>query len=346
MNIRRSSLGALATALTFALGCSGLPADSAEPIERTAAALSSSGFLGFRQVPGGFLNSGPAAVSLDSTTVTVVGRGGGNAFYQNFGFTMDNGANWSWTGWTTMNGVFLGKPTITSFGAMNIAVAGRGTDSRVYVSAYQPPGPNLPKSWTTWRPILTGWMSQDPAIVYSAPYLYVIGEGFDNILHWIRNDVTNGYDVNNWQTWHDMPLGAVNSEVGAAALPGGQLFVAVERPTDNFMYFTKSTNGGATWSTFAKINFTNSTATWYGGPALTASPNGQLNAFATWATGSIGLVLNVTSNDSGATWGTFGALSPGNVASGPAATSPANGNFQVVGLGGGNTFYLDPWRGP
>jgi hypothetical protein len=337
----------LAVALGFAIGCGGLP-DSGETVEQTTSALSSSGYLGFRAVPNGFLNSGPAAVSLDPTTVTLVGRGGNNYFYQNFGFTQDNGATWNWTGYTAMNtpavGVFIGKPAITGFGAGRMAVAGRGTDARVYVSVYQSPGPSLPKAWTIWAPIPNGWLSRDMAIVFSSPYLYVIGQGGDNILHWIRNDVTNGYDANGWQTWHDFPNGAVNSDVGAAALPGGQLFVAVERPTDNFMYFTKSTDGGSTWSAFTKINFTNSTTTWNGGPALTVSPNGQLNAYATW-TQNVGLVLNVTSNDGGATWGTFGVLS-GDVTSGPAATSPANGNVQVFGLGGGSLFYLDPYRGP
>ncbi|HTA19644.1 MAG TPA: hypothetical protein VK989_10150, partial [Polyangia bacterium] len=231
---------ALATILASALGCSPGSNGEGNAVEATTSALSQSGFRGWQQIPGQTFGSSPAAVSLDSSTVSVFGKGGDNNYWQNFGFTFDGGSTWSWTGWTSTDFggmLFDCAPGATGFNTEDIAVAGI-IDSTVYVNVNQRDSSGS-LSWTGWAPLpLAGdFLSMGVALTYSSSYLYAFAPGWDYKLYWTRNDVSGGYNSANWSTWTKLSESTTDCcAFGAAALPGGQIFVGAQLQSDSQEY--------------------------------------------------------------------------------------------------------------
>jgi len=343
---RPSSLTSLLGAgvlLAGTIGC-GLSTDqsSDDPLETISSNLTASKFKGWVQVPltgapAGLFSSGPATAARGTASVDVFARGADTAVWSNFGYTFDNWTTTTWLGWSSLGGALKGKPAASAYGPLGdqLVVAGRGTNNQAYVRVTVPVQGGHP-TFTDWSQVSNGNLSNEPAVTYRAPYIYVFGNGTDNKVYWSRNDVSSGFDPNGWQAWTGpIPNGVLSSEPAVASL-NGALYV-VGRGTDNRCYFTKSTDGGSTWIAWVLV----STNTFSSGPALTVSPNGQLNVFA--PLNGNNHMFSFTSNDGGASWGAV-VDAGGNLPSSPGASSPASGLIQTFGRGTDNAIYWNRYQ--
>jgi hypothetical protein len=340
---RSSILVTALTVLAFTFGCGQASNSEGTSVEQTRSALNQTGWHGWRVIPnGGPLIAAPAVVS-GPATVEVFGLAGDNAYWTIQGFTIDNGKTWSWTQWNQVTGaLFSNKPSATRYNCAEcIALAGLRDDDTIMVNIYQRDATNQ-LSWTGWAEIPASHNNYvaGPAITYSANFIYVFGVRSDYKLYWFRNDVTNGYNPNNWSG--DAKLSDINvgTDPAAAALLAGRIFVAAQLSTDGKHHLMTSADGGMTWGPWQLITFQASGWAFSGGPALATSPGGQLNAFTTIQNG--GRVMSLTSNDNGTTWG-FPTLTDPDVVGGPAAGSSADGSIQLIGRSTDSNFWLNPY---
>jgi hypothetical protein len=275
-----------------------------------------------------------------TSEVDLFARGSDGAFWTNYGYTLDNWNTTFWVGWTSLGGVFLGMPSAAPwrFAHDGIVLAGRATDYQIYVRVYNP-DPNQP-SWTDWAPVSHGGVfSNEPAVTYVDPYIYVFANGTDNGVYWSRNDTSNGFnpDPNAWTVWKGaIPEGVLSSQPAAGTFRN--VIYVVGRGTTNLYHITKSTDMGNTWSHWQTLSLTN---TFSSGPALTIAPNGDLNVFGTSAVN--GHMLASTSPDGGTTWAVFQDAS-GVLNASPAAAQPTQGLIQTFGRGTDNTIYWNRYQ--
>jgi hypothetical protein len=294
-------------------------------------------FQGWTVVPGGGLfSSAPAVTMRSSTNIDVFGRGTDFAMYYNGGFSVDEGRTFGWTGWSYLGGQFLGKASATSWGpsTRNLAVAGRGFDSRPLVSVCAAPSGSC--SFSAWNAIPSPiTMSDDPAIVYKAPYLYVFArEYFSARVYWARNDVGASYSPAGWTGW--TVLSDATSAAPAAAVVDGVLTVVV-RGSDNRFYTAKSSDGQTygKWQTIGTTTFASS-------PAISGWTGGHLDVSGT-ATGT-GEALVATSTNGGSSWSAFQSIG-GVLIDAPAAASPGLGRMELFGIGSdGQTMFRNSYR--
>jgi len=325
-------------------GCGAPPNQPDQGLVSISPSLTASKFKGWSPVgifsasfPYNF-SSGAAAAMRATNGIDLIARGSDNAFYYAFGFTTDNWVTPHWGSAYSLGGVLLGRPSVSTYGvaAQYFIVAGRGTNNQAYVIATAPALNDAEVGWTPWVQVSNGALSNEPAVTFANPYIYVFGNGTDNKVYWSRNDVSGGYDSNNWQAWTGpIPNGVLTSEPAVASL-GGTLYL-VGRGTTNFYYFTRSTDGGTTWSPWILVDPSH---TFTKGPALSVSPNGQLNVFGVLSNGRM---YGLTSNDGGDIWGEA-ADAGGNLLASAGAVSSANGVIHTFALGTDNQIYWDLYR--
>jgi len=344
--------GALVTGLLVAAGSTGCggPNDVSEQMGSVSSDLISSDFHGWNQVPQtgapGPFTSGPAATNRnDTNSIDLFARGSDNALWGNFVFTFDNWATHSWTGWSSLGGVLLGRPSTSAWTPPahqlldSLFVAGRGTNNQAYVRVWTAgsTSTNVHGTWTDWSQASDGVLSNEPAVAYCGGYFYIFANGTDNQVYWTRNDVSNGFNPAGWSAFTGpIPNGVLSSEP-AVACWFSDIFVAA-RGTTNRYHVTRSTDLGQTWSAWTVVDNSFLFST---GPALTVSPNGQLNIFGPSAAN--GAMYSSTSADLGSTWGTL-TTAGGNLTASPGATSPANGTIQTFGRGTDNTIYWNRYQ--
>jgi hypothetical protein len=336
-------VGSVIAGLLIAAGASscGGPNETSEEIGSVTSDLIISDFRGWNQVPQtgapGLFTSGPAATTRDTASIDLFARGSDNALWANFVFTFDNWATSTWTGWASLGGNLLGRPSVATWGVQldSLIVAARGTDNQAYVRVWRPGTGH--GSWTDWSQASNGVLSNEPAVAYCGGFFYIFANGTDNQVYWTRNDVTNGFNPGGWSAFTGpIPNGVLTSEP-AVACWFNDIFVA-GRGTTNLYHVTKSTNLGQTWSAWTMVS---NSFTFKAGPALTVSPNGQLNIFGPSAAN--GAMYNSTSTDQGSSWGTLQSAG-GNLTASAGAKSPANGTIQTFGRGTDNTIYWNRYQ--
>jgi len=327
--------------------------EAEDSVGSTSENLNMSKFKGWTQIPNGVSYFAPAANFRGQYNdgIDLYATGTDNNLYHDVGSTTNGGLNWSWTGWSSLGapasgGVtypLIGRPSATAWSAVRSrgsAVAARASiagQAQVFVKF------ELGGSFTSWAQVSNGNLEQDPAIVFSYPYLFVFAPGTDHQFYWSRNDVSQSYNAANWSAWANVPGGNLSSAGGVAAA-GGKLFLAA-RATNNQYYLNKSADAGATWSGWSAVP--SGTTTFASAPALTAiavsSTATTLNLFgAATATGGVQPMLNSTSFDEGANWGTFQSAG-GNLASAPAAIAASSTHLETFALGTDNTVYQNTY---
>jgi hypothetical protein len=361
-------LTALATVVTFALGCTpGSEGDGAS-VEQTTSALSGGHQLGWRVIPNGW-GSGPAVVSQGAQapfcpmSVFVVGTD--LRVYNNFITSPDNCKTWtSSQGWqrvglasdyftTGVAAVGYIANDIHNQQTANTALAAIDPFGQVTVNVNTNNGFGL--TWLGWSALPTA-----PAGVYNFwgvgiaqmnNTIFVVAEGGDGTLWFNQNTLTyNGYSASGWTTWRQVSTSQVISgpAVVANRNNGGTLIIAAQLASDSKHHTItgSAAGGGLTFSGWSSNSPWTQTSYYGNGPALSITPDGQLNYFAAWASSSWqGYVINFTSTDNGAHW-SGGTLFPPDVRDTPAATSPDASHFYVIGIGTDGAPYLNPYLVP
>ncbi len=135
--------------------------------------------------------------------------------------------------------------------------------------------------------------------------LYVVWHDFRNNTF----DIYSARSSDGGATWSvnvrvDDALSGDQRFPSLAVGPDGTLYAAwADERNDNFdlsIYFARSTNGGATWSTNVRVDDAPSGDQWY--PSLAVGPDGTL--YAVWQDGRINNdgIYSACSRDGGATW--------------------------------------------
>jgi hypothetical protein len=302
-----------------------------EAIGEVEELLDTSKFTGWAQIPPGTFNSPPALVSVGSTadTLEAYGRGLDNAINYNY----YNPSSASWNGWVSLGGVLTSKPAATIVDSQRIVVA-KGGDNAIWVN------------WTTgghssfvgWSQINGTTFNTAPAVVYMAPYVFVVARKSDNKVYWTRTDVSGGFNNTGWTAWDDIPIGAVTSEPAITAKSG--TVVVAARGTDDAFWIISSTNNGATWaSSWKKVG----AGTFSGAPAI--SYHGSNVELA--GRGTDNFMWVATANPStGATTG-WAQLPFGLFNSSPAIAAnigSSSGKLAVVGKGTDNAYWINRWQ--
>ena len=297
-------------------------------------------FKGWQQVPGGGVFSSGAGVAMrSSVNIDSIGRGTDNALYYQGGYSLDQGATWKWTGWQSLGGVLLGKGAITAYDSSHssLAIAGRGTDSMAYINVCPATSPGGSCNFSGWYQVPSNIIfSDDYAIVYKAPYLYIFGrEYFSATLYWTRNDVSGGFSPNNWTSWTQLGTQAWANEPGAAVVDG--VITLVERSgNDNKFYATQSSDG-VNYSAWKKVG----DATFASGAGVAGWTGGQLKISGVSTGNFVGLVS--TSTNGGSTWSAFESVGGGLTYS-PAMWSPGPNRIEMLGIGSdGATMYRNSY---
>jgi hypothetical protein len=327
-------------------GC-GAPSDqSHQGLGSSSSDLTADRFRGWTFL--GFNNAGPyppiftSGVAVDARgpiTIDLFARGSDNALYYNYAFTTNNWATANFSGWSSYDGVLLGRPSACAWGDTNqyFVVAGRGTNNQAYVRLVVPAETDSGTLLTDWTQVSNGVLSNEPAVTVMGRYqIYVFANGTDNGVYWSHNDVTHAFDPNNWSAWRGpIPQGVLSAEPAAGAF-GSTLYV-VGRGTTNFYHLTKSSDGGTTWSPWAVIDASHTFTT---GPALSVSPNGRLDVFGVLSNGHM---YGLTSIDGGNSWGAP-VDAGGNLAASVGAVASANGIIQTFGLNTDGTISGDLYK--
>jgi hypothetical protein len=332
-------MASLLSGLVLSTGLIGCAADAGQS-EDTAVSLGADLAKGWKQVPvngapGGTFTSDPSVAIRGPDQVDLFARGTDNAVWENYAFTYDHWTTWTWLGWTPLDGVVLGKPSVSTWGIGqddSLIVAGRDSSGRIEARVWKL-GQSVHGSWSSWSPVSDKTWTGEPAVTFQYPYFFVFAKGDDNGLYWSRNAVLNGaFDPDGWSAWSaPVPNGVLSSDA-AVATSNGALYVAA-RDANNLYRLAKSTDKGATWTDWSSVP---SSLTFASAPALTISPDGRLDIFGT-ADGN-GELWNATSADGGISWTAF--QSTGRVLRGaPAGASPTAGLVQTFGLGTDSTVY-------
>jgi hypothetical protein len=331
---RASLLGISTLACLWAVqGCEGpLPEDDVTTVEQ--AVLAPGGFSGWRPIPGGVFNEGPAILSTLPGQLLVLGRGTDNKYY---GSAFGSGA---WEAWTAFpgNGIFSSKPAMTAvpkFGAAFIqrAYLGKGLDNAIWSNVCV--GGGNCTHLAAWQKIAGGPFVDAPAIVFRSPFLYAFARKADQQIYWSRNDITQGYVVGNWSAWTGIPAGLLSS--GPAAVTSGSNVYVAARGLDGFAYITKF--NGTSWGLWNKV--LGSFPDIVGEPALAQFPNGDVHIFGRATDNTYFVVTHDTVfNDF------FGKqrLNSGTFQSAPGAWSWGPGHVDIVGRGGDNRIWIDTYQ--
>jgi SpoIID/LytB domain protein len=86
----------------------------------------------WRNIPGGYATSGPAAVTWDGYQVDVVVRGGDGAYWRTMGRFDSAGRPGGFGGWQSLGGKFTTAPSMASLAPGRLSIVGRGGDGVVY----------------------------------------------------------------------------------------------------------------------------------------------------------------------------------------------------------------------
>ncbi|HEY3594279.1 MAG TPA: hypothetical protein VGL13_10400, partial [Polyangiaceae bacterium] len=284
--------------------------------------------------------SSPALAIRGAGQVDLFARADDNALWENYAFTFDNWATWSWRGWTPLEGDLAGRPSASAWGIGkndSLVVAARGSDNTARVRVWTP-DPTGHGTWTDWSAVGNKILAGEPTVTFSYPYFFTLARAEDGGLYVSRDAVVDGrFDPDGWSAWSGPVPGISASSDAAMAMGSGALFVAVRDVTNHYQW-AKSIDNGTTWSAWSVIL---STETFAGAPALSISPSGKLDVFGT-PMGSEQM-WNATSIDGGATWTAFRSAG-GTLLDAPVAASPANGLIQTFGLGADNTVYWDRYQ--
>jgi len=336
------------TAVAIATGLIGCVASGQEgELTGTSSSnLTVSKFSGWTQVPldgfgGGYATSAPAAAAFGET-INLFTRGPDNALWWKTAFTSDNWRTSAWSPWSSLGGSLLGMASACMVSGLSggqlLAVAGRGTNNLAYVIIRSQAG------WGSWQNVGSLVLSDEPAVTWNLPYLYVFANGFDHRVYWSRINlsITAPPSERVWSAWAGPIPNGVLSAQPAAAVYAGTIWV-VGRGTNNLYYITRSDDLGSTWRAWATVSDTTTFST---GPAIAIDQtNGplltMLNVFGTSA--ADGHMLVSSSIDFGSTWDTFQDAG-GVLNAAPAATSPGNGLIEAFGRGTDNTIYWNPYR--
>jgi len=291
---------------------------------------------GFAGAPGAFATAVPAVAIRGGTgTFDLFTRGLDNAVWWTIASTSNDWATATFTNRTSLGGALLGMPAAVALSGMPgdpIAVVGRGTDYQAYAIVGTPIG-----GFGTWGQVSNGVLSDEPAVAWLFPYLYVFANGTDNGVYWSRKDVSGLGPPNDWTAWAGpIPNGVLTAQPAATVV--GQTLYVVGRGTTNRYHVTKSTDLGSTWSAWTMLSTTTTFAT---GPAISAWLDGQLNVFG--AAAADGHMLVSTSTDSGATWGAFQDVG-GVLNTAPAAASFGSERIQTFGRGTDNNIYWNRYQ--
>ncbi len=267
--VRRAVVALAAAGGIGAIGCGG-PVGS--DVTETSAALSISHFPGWGTLggpaPSGRILYTPAMWSslsggVDQRMVTGLGWSDFGLYQQyGIGFSGVNGGRVSWSGWQAMPNPPTGNCTAPPSQEADWTTADGQTTLGAIACAYGP-APTEPSFWVnilvsshgqtpTWY--RTSWnqtMNSDIALVYSAPYLHLVtAQAFTGgylKYYWRRNDVSQGYNNDNWERPIEVPGGGQFHQAPSAAPMGGNgglLIVGVG--TDDHVYMT-GYYGGTTW---------------------------------------------------------------------------------------------------
>jgi len=350
---RATMLLAITPLIGLLTGC-GAAAESEDSVGTASSELNISKFKGWSgPIPWGVINTSPSVNFLGqyNDKIEVFGRGSDNALWHTSGQTSNDGQSWSWApvwdslGSPVVNGVtypLLGKGASTTWAvnrSIGSAVAARvsiGGLSQVFVRF------SLGGVYSAWSQVSYGNLERDPAMAFSYPYLFVFAPGTDHQFYYSKVDIgTQNYNPANWTGWQVIPGGNLTSEAGAA-VAGAKIFIA-SRGTNNQYFLNQSANNGATWSGWTGAG---SGSTFDSGPALTATFSGgvaTLNVFGT-ASSSNGVhpMLNSTSTDGGATWGTFQSVG-GDLLYGPAAIAASPTHIETFGVATNNQVYQNTY---
>ncbi|MGD0171580.1 MAG: hypothetical protein ABSB81_05605 [Halobacteriota archaeon] len=153
--------------------------------------------------------------------------------------------------------------------------------------------------------------------------------GTDHALYqsWSNNGVQSPSWVN---------LGGYLTSSPAATSPGNGVIDVFVRGTNGALYERTTTNGGATWSSWASLGGQIPAGT---APAASSWGSGHLDLFVQGMNGAL-----YHKSYSGSTWSAWENLG-GKLTSSPAATSPGNGQINVFVRGTNGALYQRSWTG-
>jgi hypothetical protein len=269
--------------------------------------------------------SAPAVIMPTTLNINVFARGTDNAVWWSDGYSLD-GVNWNWNSQDTFGGTLLGKPGAASWGTASTsrALIFRGTDTMAHINICDGTTQN-PCLWSGWGVIPDGWFNDDLAVIYNFNYLFAFGMGGDGRMYWSRASFPNPQ----YSTWAPIPNGWFSSAPAATSM--GNYVYVTGRGTDNRYYWSRSVDGQSwtTWTAIADTRFATA-------PAI-SSWAGHLDIFGTLAGGQ---VLQVSSNDSGSTWGDPQMVLGTVLVGAPAAISPSAGRVELFGTFGDNGIYM------
>jgi hypothetical protein len=235
-------------------------------------ASSSTGWSGWREVPGQMLTPSAPAATTNGTTVSLFVRGTDNKIYRN---TL-NGTSWS--GWSQVPGnkLTIDTPSAYDNGVNSfLALSVRGTDNRIYRNTLNG------TTWSGWSEVPGhGLTLSGPTTAISTSskgtFLNLFVRGTNNHLY-----VNSTLDGTTWSGWSEVPGHGLTPSAPAAStlyLTAGNTLNLFVRGTNNKLYVNTFANG-TTWSGWSQVP----------GNGLTPDAPGTV-AFATNATGTQGQV--------------------------------------------------------
>ncbi len=174
----------------------------------------------------------------------------------------------------------------------------------------------------------------------TGPAAYSFTSGTTTQVGWF----VTGTDHALYQQWSDngvqspswVNLGGYLTSGPAATSPGNGVIDVFVRGTNGALYERTTTNGGATWSSWASLGGQIPAGT---SPAVSSWSSGRLDLFVQGMDGAL-----YHKSYSGSAWSAWENLG-GKLTSSPAATSPGNGVIDVFVRGTNGALYQRSWTG-
>jgi hypothetical protein len=321
-----------AIGLLAAVGCGAEP-NADEDVTSVQAPLTMSKFGGWTPLPCcGSLTSGPAITSRAVGDLVVVARGGNNNFFIN---TRNSGGGWA--GWVQLpgGGSFTSKPAVAAFPSNDgfnntlLAVAGKGTDNKIYVNVQS----GTPPSFTGNFSFSTQTFASAPALVRNGNQLVMVATDAFGTIFYSTHSLTPSYNANSWTAF--TPISGTFFDDPALVAPLGGSVVLVAKAGDNMFY--RSTFN-ATWTSFAQIPF----GTFSSGPALSSWSITHVDVF---GRGTDNFAWNSSSENGGNSFPSgFNQVPFGTFTSALAAVSYQTGHVALVGRGGDNNIWINTYQ--
>jgi hypothetical protein len=145
---------------------------------------------GWTTIPGSTVDS--PAVAVAGTVLHIAVRGSDGSSIYDGRKDLTGGA---WLGWMRLSGSSPSRPALTAVSDTEIYLSVRGSDSRVYVNAWNG------ASWSSWSQMTGGATSNAPSITAKSGKLYIAVQGTDGGIYWSSRPLPSG----TWSNWSKLP---------------------------------------------------------------------------------------------------------------------------------------------